>query len=68
MSCAACGYSTAFRCERKAELAGAVARLQREKGAVLLEILTNKGARADLGRPTIPPLENKREFMLNLCR
>ncbi len=64
----ACGYSTAFRCERKAELAGAVARLQREKGAVLLEILTNKGGRADLGRPTIPPLENKREFMRNLCR
>jgi len=64
----ACGYTRAFRCQDKTEPAGAVARLRQEEGPVLLEILTNKGARADLGRPTIPPVENKRRFMRNLDR
>ena len=32
-------------------------------GPVLLEIKIKKGARADLGRPTSTPVENKRSFM-----
>jgi hypothetical protein len=29
----------------------------------LLEIIVNKGARKDLGRPTVSPKENKINFM-----
>ena len=36
---------------------------QKEKGPCLLEILVNKGARKDLGRPTVTPKENKINFM-----
>jgi len=35
-------------------------------GPSLLEILVNKGARKDLGRPTISPKENKLNFIENL--
>jgi len=36
----------------------------------LLEIIVNKGARKDLGRPTISPKENKINFMneLSICK
>ena len=36
---------------------------QKSKGPSLLEILVNKGARKDLGRPTIGPKNNKKDFM-----
>ena len=32
-------------------------------GPVLMEVLVNKGARADLGRPKSAPIEHKRAFM-----
>jgi phosphonopyruvate decarboxylase len=35
-------------------------------GPVLLEILVNKGARKDLGRPTLTPKQNKTNFELFL--
>jgi len=36
---------------------------QKEQGPCLLEIIVNKGARKDLGRPTVSPKENKINFM-----
>lgn len=38
------------------------------EGPVLIEILVNKGARKDLGRPTTSPLQNKLALMKNLNR
>ena len=37
--------------------------LKKSEGPVLLEIIVNQGARKDLGRPTITPLNNKNNFM-----
>ena len=36
---------------------------QKQQGPCLLEIIVNKGARKDLGRPTISPKENKNNFI-----
>jgi phosphonopyruvate decarboxylase len=62
----ACRYGSTARVEKKSELAAAVKDLRSQDGPVLLEILTSKGARDDLGRPTIAPKDNKRSFMRNL--
>lgn len=44
-------------------VAAAVKKLRSTDGSCMLEIKVAKGARADLGRPTTTPLENKMEFM-----
>lgn len=62
----ACRYREARRIERGGELAPAVRWLRDVPGPALLEIMTRKGARGDLGRPTVAPGENKRAFMENL--
>ena len=36
---------------------------KKQQGPCLLEITVNKGARKDLGRPTISPKENKKNFI-----
>ena len=59
----ACGYRDAFTVRTAPELAEGLARLRANAGPVLMEVLVNKGARADLGRPKSPPIENKRAFM-----
>ena len=64
----ACGYREARRVERRSELESAVNRLRKEPGPALLEIMASRGARADLGRPTIAPRDNKLAFMENLSR
>ncbi len=62
----ACCYRNTARVEKKSDLAAAVKSLRREDGPALLEVLTRKGAREDLGRPTIAPIDNKKSFMQNL--
>ena len=37
--------------------------LKKIKGPVMVEVLVNKGARKNLGRPTISPKDNKIDFM-----
>jgi phosphonopyruvate decarboxylase len=59
----ACGYRDAWTAETSAEIAGALQRLADVEGPALLEIRVNKGARENLGRPTMTPAENKRELM-----
>jgi phosphonopyruvate decarboxylase len=61
----ACRYRYTMQVENEADLPAAVKRLRNLDGPVLLEILTSKGARNDLGRPTITPIENKKSFMRN---
>lgn len=63
----ACGYRNAVRVNCSADLPDAVVRLRSDEGPALLEVAVNKGARSDLGRPTINPIENKMHFMQNLA-
>ena len=58
----ACGYTEAWRVERREDLAGKVKQLRSARGPALLEVMVQKGARADLGRPKTSPIENKTTF------
>ena len=59
----ACGYKSVYSCSTKEELIKYSKLIEKEEGAVLLEIKVRKGARENLGRPTKTPIENKNEFM-----
>jgi phosphonopyruvate decarboxylase len=56
-------YTKVFRIEKLNHFDEIFTNFQKEKGPCLLEILVNKGARQDLGRPTVSPKENKLDFM-----
>jgi len=59
----ACGYTEAWRVERRENLAETVGRLRSAQGPAMLEIMVQKGARTDLGRPKTSPIENKTAFI-----
>lgn len=59
----ACGYRWTGRVADAQELGRALDALHGVEGPAFLEIVIRPGARADLGRPTTSPLDNKREFM-----
>ena len=58
----ACDYTEAWRVERREDLAEKVAQLRSARGPAMLEIMVQKGARDDLGRPKTTPIENKTAF------
>jgi phosphonopyruvate decarboxylase len=58
----ACGYTEAWRVERRENLVETVRQLRSAKGPAMLEIMVQKGARTDLGRPKTSPIENKTAF------
>ena len=62
----ACGYQAAYRAHSGEELKSMLALAETEEGPVLLEVLVEKGSRADLARPKEKPVENKRLFMQTL--
>jgi phosphonopyruvate decarboxylase len=64
----ACGYTAAWRVERREDLAEKVAQLRSASGPAMLEVMVQKGARADLGRPKTSPIENKTAFTEFLSR
>jgi len=64
----ACGYKAAWRVETSDEITEKMKLLKEAEGPALLEILVNKGARKDLGRPTTTPVQNKKAFMKNLSQ
>lgn len=59
----ACRYKTVLKAETAKELEETLRLLKTREGPCFLEVRVCKGARGDLGRPTIPPIENKRAFM-----
>jgi len=59
----ACGYKTALKAETEEDTKEKIELLKTSEGPAFLEIVVNKGARKDLGRPTITPIENKKYFM-----
>lgn len=61
----ACGYAAAHLCTSRAEL---VAAMKVEGvGPRMIVIKVRKGSRADLGRPTLTPIETKDAFMAGLA-
>ncbi len=62
----ACGYKSVFRAQTENEILKGMEKLKKAEGPSMLEIIINKGARSDLGRPTTSPIENKRNFMEEL--
>ncbi len=59
----ACGYKNAFRISTREELEKVLPEFVTHEGPVLLEIMTKTGSRKELGRPTIAPKDNKKDFM-----
>ena len=64
----ACGYAHTYSVEDAASLEAALANALSEKKTAFIEVKIRKGARADLGRPTTSPRENKKAFMEVLRR
>ena len=62
----ACGYKEAVSVADKPEMSAALKLLTQAKGPVFLEVKVAKGARQDLGRPTVSPSESKQKFMESL--
>lgn len=58
-----CGYKNTYRVEDLESLNKTFDEFLNAEGPVLLEIMTQTGARPDLGRPTLSPTENKKNFM-----
>lgn len=64
----ACGYKSVFKAENGKEVREKINLLKSSEGPSLLEIRINKESRKNLGRPTIMPIDNKKEFMEFLNR
>lgn len=56
-------YKNTYRIDNYADFDDIFAEFKKESGPCLLEIIVNKGARNDLGRPTVSPSDNKLNFM-----
>ena len=59
----ACGYKTVLSVDNKADLMTQLNHLSQREAPLLLEVKVKKGARADLGRPTTTPIQNKTALM-----
>jgi len=59
----ASGYAHVFSADSEASLQDSLRQLKQLEGPVLLEIRCACGARADLGRPTTTPVQNRDAFM-----
>lgn len=59
----ACGYENIFTAETKEEVTELFEKFEQIQGSVFVEVKTNLLSRADLGRPTTTPIQNKEAFM-----
>jgi len=64
----ACGYALALQAQTVEEIDKKMQLIKSTNGPVMLEIIVDKGARADLGRPKSSPKKNKEIFMKFLGR
>jgi phosphonopyruvate decarboxylase len=60
------GYRETYTCNDEIGLLREIKRITEVSGPKFLEIKVKKGAREDLGRPTISPKENLKDFMENI--
>ena len=56
-------YTKTFKVDKKEDLNETFNSFKNCVGPCLLEIYVNKGSRKDLGRPTISPKNNKKDFI-----
>lgn len=61
-----CGYKLTLSAETKEDVIECIEKMKSSDGVAFLEIRVNKGARNNLGRPDVSPLENKLNFMKSL--
>lgn len=61
-----CGYNQSLTVDTKKGLEESLFMIQRASGPSLLEIKIRRGARSNLGRPKLQPIDNKKLFMTNL--
>lgn len=59
----ACGYKSVLSAETEDEVIETLSQIRMLDKPALIEIKTAIGSRADLGRPTTTPIENKEAFM-----
>ncbi len=59
----ACGYKTCCSVDNESDLVRALNDLPQCQTPYMLEVKVKRGARADLGRPTTTPVENKNALM-----
>lgn len=59
----ACGYKTVLSVDNEGDLMSQLNLLSQFETPLLLEVKVKKGARADLGRPTTTPIQNKAALM-----
>lgn len=59
----AVGYKAAYSVDNKEDLEKQLATLSSQEGPQFLEVRVKKGNRADLGRPTTTPIQNKEALM-----
>jgi phosphonopyruvate decarboxylase len=59
----AVGYTYAAEVKTREELVDEIKHLDKIDGPAFLVVYVKKGSRGDLGRPTVPLIELKREFM-----
>lgn len=62
----ACGYPKVYRAEDEVSLTAAVQEATTERCLCLIEVMCAVGSRADLGRPTTTPKENRDALMAYL--
>lgn len=59
----ACGYDNIYTAKTEEEVISLLEKIANAKGSVFAEVKTNLVSRADLGRPTTTPIQNKESFM-----
>ena len=59
----AVGYKAAYSVDSIEALKGQLAKINNQEGPVMVEVKVHKGNRADLGRPTTTPIQNKEALM-----
>jgi phosphonopyruvate decarboxylase len=57
------GYKQVYTASDSAQLTKSLKELNNTEGPVFVEIKTKPGSRDNLGRPTIKPIDNKKDFM-----
>lgn len=62
----ACGYEKTAKADTVEELDKVLNNAKAGRGLTFIEVTCSIGARADLGRPTTTPVQNKSDFMKNL--
>ncbi len=60
------GYKSALSISTMAELTDFLSNMETYDCPLLVEVKVKTGSRDDLGRPTIKPVDNKKDFMQNL--